>query len=521
MPSDSAPSKKVRSKKGASPRSDKSTPPSRAISELEAVVTHDPDDLNSRLIWADWLEEQGDPKGEWVRLQCQLSESTYEDRLWPQLVRQEHESRASLIGRLSRDVESDPIAKDVIYEFARGAVERIGLSAARWAKDADEFRARWPIRHVNFLSGDSAVLAKAMSHPATEKIRSLALPSQMKVAKSTAAFEAANFENLRHLSLRECVIGQKGMLALARLKMPHLRTLNLAGNRILDGGMQALVDMRLPKLEKINLTHHGLTTSSLMRFGEANVPKLRDLDLSGNTKIDELSGWPRLKQIHALTIGNCHISPERLAAALQPDQLPRLSRLSLRRSNAEGALPIAFPTVHVIAEQASRGKLRELCLAHQRLGKSGIEVLSQGGNLKKIRRLDLTGNAIDDDILEATLDSLGRARLDHLVLNANRLTSRSLELIAQAKCTKRLTLLDVSHNRRIRDEGAAALAESELNHLVWIGLDNTSVTAKGVATLAGRYGELAIARSLPFKVQILRLHQGFGVDGGPFQDRRL
>ena len=39
---------------------------------LQAILA-DPDDDTPRLIYADWLEEQGDPRGEFIRVQCELA----------------------------------------------------------------------------------------------------------------------------------------------------------------------------------------------------------------------------------------------------------------------------------------------------------------------------------------------------------------------------------------------------------------------------------------------------------------
>ncbi|HEX5271780.1 MAG TPA: TIGR02996 domain-containing protein, partial [Gemmataceae bacterium] len=39
---------------------------------LRAII-EDPDDDAPRLIYADWLEERGDPRGEFIRIQCELA----------------------------------------------------------------------------------------------------------------------------------------------------------------------------------------------------------------------------------------------------------------------------------------------------------------------------------------------------------------------------------------------------------------------------------------------------------------
>ena len=37
-------------------------------------IKQNPDDNTPRLIFADWLEENGDPRREFVRVQCELAE---------------------------------------------------------------------------------------------------------------------------------------------------------------------------------------------------------------------------------------------------------------------------------------------------------------------------------------------------------------------------------------------------------------------------------------------------------------
>lgn len=43
--------------------------------ELVQFIREAPEDLSRRLVYADWLEEQGDSQSEYIRLECQLAES--------------------------------------------------------------------------------------------------------------------------------------------------------------------------------------------------------------------------------------------------------------------------------------------------------------------------------------------------------------------------------------------------------------------------------------------------------------
>jgi uncharacterized protein (TIGR02996 family) len=40
---------------------------------VRAIQAH-PSDLALRQVYADWLDERGDPRGEYVRLQCQFAQ---------------------------------------------------------------------------------------------------------------------------------------------------------------------------------------------------------------------------------------------------------------------------------------------------------------------------------------------------------------------------------------------------------------------------------------------------------------
>src|SRR5215813_14910898 len=61
---------------------------------LEAIRAA-PDDDGPRLVYADWLEERGDPRGEFIRIQCVLEHIADDAPERPDLEAREQELRAA------------------------------------------------------------------------------------------------------------------------------------------------------------------------------------------------------------------------------------------------------------------------------------------------------------------------------------------------------------------------------------------------------------------------------------------
>jgi uncharacterized protein (TIGR02996 family) len=55
------------------------------------AIREEPDDDRPRLVFADWLEEQGNPRGELIRIQCTLARMHENDPRRKELRRQERE----------------------------------------------------------------------------------------------------------------------------------------------------------------------------------------------------------------------------------------------------------------------------------------------------------------------------------------------------------------------------------------------------------------------------------------------
>src|SRR5437588_3706822 len=88
------------------------------------AIIDNPDDDTRRLIFADWLEERGDPRAEFIRVQCELARLPDDDERRWELEGREDE----LLNRYSGAWQNADLGEDgarLRAEFHRGFVEML------------------------------------------------------------------------------------------------------------------------------------------------------------------------------------------------------------------------------------------------------------------------------------------------------------------------------------------------------------------------------------------------------------
>ena len=109
-------------------------------------IIENPNDDDARLIYADWLEEQGDPRGEFIRVQCELAQTDPLDDEYFDLkdrsneLLDEHEG--DWAGELKQDVRK--------VEFNRGFIDTLTIKARAFIKEADELFRSVPVHWLRF-----------------------------------------------------------------------------------------------------------------------------------------------------------------------------------------------------------------------------------------------------------------------------------------------------------------------------------------------------------------------------------
>lgn len=95
-------------------------------------ILANPEDDTPRLIYADWLEERGDPRGEFIRLQCRLATMSADDQRRPLLEQQEREllerHQDKWLGSLRPSLAR--------WSFRRGFLDMIAVPASLYLQRA-------------------------------------------------------------------------------------------------------------------------------------------------------------------------------------------------------------------------------------------------------------------------------------------------------------------------------------------------------------------------------------------------
>jgi uncharacterized protein (TIGR02996 family) len=410
---------------------------------LQDILEH-PDDHGPRLVYADWLDENGDPqRAEFIRVQCELARLAGHDPGRDPLERREEKL---LRENASRWLEPLPPFARKEAVFGRGFVERVTVRASLFVKHAKALFQAAPLRHAS-LTYRFQLGVPSVPDPSLRDCPFLARLSSLKVGGFMGQ------------------VGGDGVRTL--VASPHLaglRALDLSENS--DGVAAALAVAESPYLG--SLTSLDLSTDLYGR----NPRPISDEGAAA------LAGSPRLGGLRELRLGRNRIGPAGVAALAGSPHLRHLASLDLRNNQIgpEGA--------RALARSENFAHLTTLNLASNRMGDQAVEELLTSGRLPALEDVNLSVWTRDAD-----LDLFGRvfagpvaARLKRLVLNDRRfsdaifprLAPLRLQVLGLATCEigpegarqladmpllEGLRELDLRSNR-LGDEGAIALARS-------------------------------------------------------------
>jgi uncharacterized protein (TIGR02996 family) len=375
---------------------------------LHAILAA-PDDDAPRFIYADWLDEHGEPgRAELIRVQCELARLDASDpRRW------ELEDRESAL-LAARGAEWAGPVRELVggWRFRRGFVEEISLPAAGFLRHGETLFRLAPLRRARLrdvrelpaLLGDLGRLQAFVA--LLSRLEGIDLSGEPLLMIPNVGLELLAVPPLRLTSLNlECTgVGGGAVETLANSPLAETLTdLNLGRNPLGADGVHALAASRHLK---------RLTSLSLSAVGRAN-----------ESIVPALVGSPLLPRLTALRLGHCRLGPDvvqRLAASPAAAGLEELD-LCFNPLGAEG--------VRALAASPHLTRLTALNLSRTHRGDDGAKVLAESALLGRLTALDLSLNRVGDAGGRALAAYARPARMTRLDLIYNRLTPAAMRAL--------------------------------------------------------------------------------------------
>ena len=414
--------------------------------ELEAQIFQDPDNPNNYGVYADWLSEQGDPRGEFIRVQLRLESDQLTPDQRQDLARREAELMEQYgqqwLGAYAEHLTDIPTVEHpeefgdcplYTYRFQRGflaelQMARLGVNMARTLRDADESRFLRKLQ-IDYIAaaddleywGESWEPGDDLPNPEEVQFFTVhaLLASQTPLHEKLCSLESLQIGNV--WAPHEQIVGGFSCHCYCKpltdlvAQLPNIRHLKLYCK---DYDIDRLVQLPMPKLETLEIYHAGVRSHQGDRSRYAYpLDLLADNATLGNLK--SLLLHPHHEEYHRDHYGQPQLPSflplDQVEALLKSPHIRQLEQLQLRLSNAGDTMCDA------IVSSKCLDHLQSLDLRHGRLTDEGGRRLVEWAIQRGLRRLDLSRNALSEDGVESLSQSFPSLRADR------QLTAHELE----------------------------------------------------------------------------------------------
>jgi uncharacterized protein (TIGR02996 family) len=261
---------------------------------LQAVIAT-PEDEAPRLIYADWLDEQGRPedadRAEFIRVQIELAHAAEETMRTKQLRQREEE----LWGTHKEQwlAHLPPHLRKREPRFHRDFLEELSVPPSTWAKHGAKLFGQNPVFRVR-LPGpvDRHAVGDLVVIPDLARIPELSLADcDIREPNSTLKilFDSPFLSGLVRLNLSGCGISTRELSVLVESPLlGRLAELDLSRNKIGPGGAQALAgSAQVSGLRRLSLAGNPIGDAGGKALaGSAHLGAIEWLNLSG-VELDE------------------------------------------------------------------------------------------------------------------------------------------------------------------------------------------------------------------------------------------
>jgi uncharacterized protein (TIGR02996 family) len=472
-------------------------------------VLAEPEEDAPRLVFADWLDDHGEPeRAEFIRLQMERARLREYDPRRPLLLSREQE----LLDLHARAWRADLPGwhREEQCWFRHGFVALVSITAARFARGRSRLLDRQaPLEGVRLrnLEGRSAEVSanprlthlRELAPLATDEARVLLTSPHLaglrrldfslgaRVRFDLGALVTGPFTGLSALNLQHRPVAEEGLRKLlAAPFVPSLEELNLLWTGVDEAGCQALSQVPLPCLRELRLGDNSLQNAGLVALASATGaawPQLELLELigfqPGPEDVRRLAASSRSGQLRSLRLTGYRVAGTGPVAV----GLSGLVELRLACNGGTGTLsrlPAPLPSA---GEDGPRPAT--LQLSGLTFNKETMRELGRPDLLAGLCHLDLSGSRIDEPALRALLTAGPAPRLETLNLAGCRLGATAGEALARSGWLSRLAFLNAD-DCALGDSGIAALAAAPGSaSLRELSLAGNGIGPAGARALAG------------------------------------
>jgi len=401
------------------------------------AIYKDPEDDTPRHIFADYLEEHGDPRGPFIRLQCFLESSTRSGK------REEWKASCEELLNAHREewVAESPQVENCTYDFRRGFIEMATVTAAQWLKHASEILEKTPL------------------------LRDLRL--------------------LRLQPYFEQLIQEGVFTQIASLRLPHSQLNGLQVARLLDSG-------RLHNILELHLPYNDIANDQMPAMNTKQVAQLEMLDLRDNriTALGALSlaGSQHLGELHTFLLRSNRAGIDGFTSIMRSPNMPRLTTLNMAENSIRGEVEMP-PRL-----EGMLPSLQQLNLDENQLRRQGVTQLCHNGYFAGLRRLSLRCNGTGEDGAAAIAACPFLDKLETLDLSLNQITGAGFASLARSTHLRKLRHLDLSGNVYTMPGAGALLEPGVFPEIQSLVLTGNPLTRRDLQRLQNRFGERVVFR---------------------------
>jgi uncharacterized protein (TIGR02996 family) len=283
--------------------------------ELEAAILADLDDEQARLVYADWLQLQGDPRGELAAAQAAGDQARAEA-----IIEAHHDE---LLGGLNERVGKQR-QRQLVVTWRLGWLERVRLVdrafglTRPYTRLASLASARF-LRDLSIEVGNDERLRTVVADHGVPWPLERFEVTTMTVNLGALGDLWARLPRVRELSLAAM------SFELGRIELPRLRRARLACQAMTSDNLLAISGAHWPELRRLEISFLpgsrwgtvGRTADpALLRelFLRRDLPELDELAITGCSTIDEvvpeLLGSPLLARLRRLDLSGGHLSDD-------------------------------------------------------------------------------------------------------------------------------------------------------------------------------------------------------------------